>query len=260
MRADHEFLDLLDTVVSNGVYREGRNGGTYGLFGDQLRFDLSKEFPVLTTKYIHFHSVVTELLWFIKGDTNIKYLNDHGVTIWDEWADKDGNLGPVYGLQWRDFGGVDQLREVIEAIKSDPYSRRHVVSAWNPPEIEYMALPPCHILFQFYVAEGRLSLSMYQRSADIFLGLPFNIASYGLLLLLVARETGLKPGDLIISLGDVHLYANHVDQAQTQLERDPLPAPFVHIEPDISMFDLEPGDITLLNYNYHQAIRAPVSV
>ena len=266
---EYQYLDLLSDIIENGVYREGRNGGTYGVFGRQIRFDLSSGFPLLTTKKVHWKSIVVELLWFLRGDTNIKYLQDHGVTIWDEWADKDGNLGPVYGKQWRSWPGVsadsqtrvwiDQISEVIASIKSDPYSRRHLVVAWNPTQIDGMALPPCHCLFQFFVENGKLSCQLYQRSADAFLGVPFNIASYALLTHLIARETGLRAGEFIHTFGDLHLYANHMEQAKTQIERRPFPMPYINIESNKGLFDLEFDDIMLYHYNSHAAIKAEVS-
>lgn len=234
---DNQYISTLRNLLVNGIYREGRNGGTYGLFGHQMRFNLAEGFPLLTTKKVHFHSILVELLWFLRGDTNIKFLHDHGVTIWDEWADEKGELGPVYGAQWRNWYGAhviegtsddgviishkDQITDLIDGIKNDPHGRRHIVTAWNPAEIENMALPPCHCLFQFHVAKGKLSCQLYQRSADWFLGVPFNIASYALLTHLVARETGLEVGDFIHTFGDLHLYANHVNQAWEQVDREP---------------------------------------
>lgn len=269
--ADTQYIEVMQDLLDNGVYREGRNGGTYGLFGRQLRFDLSEGFPLLTTKRVHFHSVVVELLWFLRGDTNTKYLHDHGVTIWDEWQDENGDLGPVYGAQWTSwprfdaetefFEPINQIEDVIESLKRDPFSRRHIVSAWNPAQVDEMALPPCHCLFQFHVANGRLSCRLDQRSADWFLGSPFNIASYALLTHLIAREVRLSVGDLVYQLGDVHLYANHVEQAREQLRRQPRELPTVLINPDFEkgIFDLEPGDIALVAYDPHPAIKAEVS-
>jgi thymidylate synthase len=235
-----QYLDLLDHVMNNGNEKTDRTGtGTLSVFGYQMRFDLENGFPLLTTKKLHVRSIIYELLWFISGDTNTRYLNDNGVRIWNEWADKDGDLGPVYGYQWRSWpadGGkkIDQLSEVINSIKKTPDSRRHVVSAWNVGEIDKMALPPCHILFQFYVAGGRLSCQLYQRSADIFLGVPFNIASYSLLTLLVARATGLQPGDFIHTLGDAHIYLNHIEQVKIQLTREPYQLPKMAINPSVT--------------------------
>ena len=272
--ADHQYLKVLNKLLTNGVYREGRNGGTYGLFGEQMRFDLSEGFPLLTTKKVHFKGILVELLWFIRGDTNIKFLHDHGVTIWDEWADANGDLGPVYGKQWRDWpvyehypggevwpaGVIDQLLNVIEGLRRDPYGRRHIVSAWNPAEIEDMALPPCHTMFQFHVANGRLSCHLYQRSADWFLGVPYNVASYALLTHLVAKEVGLAPGDFVHSFGDLHLYANHVEQAKEQLARAPRALPTLRIESHDDIFSIEPAAIWIEDYDPHPAIKADVSV
>lgn len=270
--ADHQYLRVLKKLMDKGVHREGRSGGTYGLFGEQLRFDLSKGFPLLTTKKVHFKSILVELLWFLKGDTNIKYLKDHGVSIWDEWADENGDLGPVYGKQWRAFYGwndvkgevviIDQIKNVIKALKEDPYGRRHIVSAWNPAQIEDMALPPCHTMFQFHVSEGKLNCQLYQRSADWFLGVPFNIASYALLTHLIAREVGLQPGEFVHTFGDLHLYDNHIGQATTQLERTPVELPSVRIiaEDHVSIFDLKPDDFELVDYNPAGAIKAKVAV
>lgn len=269
--ADHQYLRILDRLLKKGVYREGRNGGTYGLFGEQMRFDLSEGFPLLTTKRVHFHSILVELLWFLRGETNVKFLHDHDVTIWDEWADENGDLGPVYGKQWRRWEAnnaedegvrwIDQIQNVIEGLKRDPYGRRHIVSAWNPAEVDAMALPPCHTMFQFHVANDKLSCHLYQRSADWFLGVAFNVASYALLTHLIARECGLIAGDFVHTFGDLHLYANHVEQAKQQLSREPRTLPKVRINPDFGkrIFDLEVGDIALTNYDPHPAIRAPVS-
>ncbi len=266
---EQNYLDLLTRVLTTGNTREDRTGtGTLSLFGEQLRFDLRESFPLLTTKKIHFKSVVHELLWMISGSTNVKPLQEHGVTIWDEWADEDGELGPVYGRQWRDFGsneyrdigGIDQLSVLMERLKTDPYSRRHVVTAWNPREVDQAALPPCHTLFQFYVNAGELSCHLYQRSADIFLGVPFNIASYALLTKMVASVTGFKPGTLVISYGDVHLYSNHVEQAKEQLTRSVKTAPTMQVRPRASLFDYRYEDITLEGYDPHPAIKAPVAV
>lgn len=260
---EEQYLDLLTETLHEGVVREGRNGGTQGVFGRQIRFDLAEGFPLLTTKKVFFKAIVVELLWFLRGDTNIDYLHEHGVTIWDEWADEHGNLGPVYGKQWRSWEGaegfIDQIANVIEGLKRDPNGRRHIVTAWNPAQLDQMALPPCHCLFQFFVANGKLSLQLYQRSADIFLGVPFNIASYALLLQLVARETGLQVGEFVHTFGDLHLYENHIPQAHTQLQRDPLPLPYVVVHGNAGIFDLEPGDIELCHYHPHPAIKAEVS-
>lgn len=258
---EYQYLDLLRDCLENGVYREGRNGGTFGLFGRQIRFDLSQGFPLLTTKKMHTKSIIGELLWFISGDTNIGYLKENGIRIWDEWADENGDLGPVYGKQWRNFNGVDQLRNVIEGIKNDPYGRRHIVTAWNPTDIPNMALPPCHCMFQFFVQDGKLSCQLYQRSADIFLGVPFNIASYALLTHLVSLECQLEVGDFVHTFGDVHLYKNHVTQADTQLSRNPLPFPelIIHNFTD-DIYNYEISDFDFYNYQCHPAIKAEVSV
>jgi thymidylate synthase len=262
-----QYLDLLDHVINTGIEKNDRTGtGTISVFGYQMRFNLEEGFPVLTTKKLHLKSIIHELLWFISGDTNIKYLTDNGVKIWNEWADKDGNLGPVYGYQWRSWpaeGGrrIDQLSNVISSIKKSPDSRRHIVCAWNVGELDKMALPPCHILFQFYVAGGRLSCQLYQRSADIFIGVPFNIASYALLTLMVAQVTGLKPGDFIHTLGDAHIYLNHIEQVKQQLTREPYKLPKMIINPDvrdISSFRHE--DFTLTDYISHPHIKGDISI
>lgn len=262
-----QYLDLLDHVLKNGVKKSDRTGtGTISIFGHQMRFDLAEGFPLLTTKKLHLKSIIVELLWFLRGDTNIRYLKDNGVSIWDEWADENGDLGPVYGHQWRSWptpggGKVDQIANVIAAIKKNPDSRRHVVSAWNPGEVDAMALPPCHCLFQFYVADGKLSCQLYQRSADIFLGVPFNIASYALLTMMVAQVTGLKPGTFVHTLGDAHIYTNHVEQAHTQLARAPRPLPTMTLSPAVQdIFAFSPGDFTLSNYDPHPHIAAKVAV
>ncbi|GHF81020.1 thymidylate synthase [Deinococcus ficus] len=261
------YLDLMEHVLEHGTDKTDRTGtGTRSVFGHQMRFDLAQGFPLVTTKRTHLKSIIYELLWFLRGDSNVRWLQDRGVTIWDEWAAPDGELGPVYGVQWRswptpDGGHVDQIREVIEAIRRTPDSRRLIVSAWNVGEIGRMALPPCHALFQFYVADGRLSCQLYQRSADIFLGVPFNIASYALLTLMVAQVTGLKPGEFIWTGGDCHLYANHFEQARRQLAREPRPLPVMHLNPavqDIDAFTFE--DFTLSGYDPHPGIKAPISV
>ena len=262
-----QYLELLDHVLKNGTRKSDRTGtGTISVFGYQMRFNLEEGFPLMTTKKLHLKSILHELLWFISGDTNIKYLKDNGVKIWDEWADKDGNLGPVYGYQWRSWPAadgrkIDQLSNVIRSIKMSPDSRRHIVSAWNAGEIEKMALPPCHILFQFYVAEGKLSCQLYQRSCDIFLGVPFNIASYALLTLMVAQATALKPGEFVHTLGDAHIYLNHIEQVKLQLTREPLMLPKMTINPDvtdITKFRYE--DFTLSDYFAHPHIKGDISV
>jgi thymidylate synthase len=261
------YLDLLETVLKKGTKKSDRTGtGTYSLFGAQIRCSLSDGFPLLTTKKIHTKSVIHELLWFLRGDTNIRYLKENGVSIWDEWADADGNLGPIYGAQWRSWKGsdgrtYDQIQSVVEEIRKNPDSRRLIVSAWNVAEIEKMALPPCHTLFQFYVADGRLSCQLYQRSADIFLGVPFNIASYALLTHMVAQVTGLAVGDFIHTFGDVHLYMNHLDQAREQLSRTPRPLPRLKINPSVKQLsDFRADDFEILGYDPHPAIKAPVAV
>jgi len=262
-----QYLDLLSHVLENGTRKEDRTGtGTFSTFGYQMRFDLSDGFPMLTTKKLHLKSIIYELLWFLKGDTNIKYLNDHGVRIWNEWADENGNLGHIYGYQWRswptpDGNTVDQVTDVVNSIQNDPDSRRHVISAWNVGELDKMALPPCHILFQFYVAHGKLSCQLYQRSADIFLGVPFNIASYSFLLMMMAQATGLQPGEFIHTLGDAHIYMNHEEQARLQLARDPRPLPRVQLNPAItSVFGFNYEDFTLENYDPHPHIKGVISV
>lgn len=262
-----QYLDLLRHVLDTGTDRPDRTGtGTRGVFGYQMRFDLSEGFPVLTTKKLHLKSIIHELLWFLAGDTNIKYLNDNGVTIWDEWADEAGELGPVYGKQWRswpaeDGGEIDQIANLLIQIRKNPHSRRLIVSAWNPAEVDQMALPPCHCLFQFYVSDGKLSCQLYQRSADIFLGVPFNIASYALLTMMVAQVTGLKPGDFVHTLGDAHLYSNHFEQAREQLRRTPRPLPTMAINPDVTdLFAFRYEDFRLENYVADATIRAPIAV
>ena len=262
-----QYLDLMQHVLEHGHPKSDRTGtGTLSVFGYQMRFDLSKGFPLVTTKKCHLRSILHELLWFLKGDTNIKYLQDNKVTIWDEWADAAGNLGPVYGYQWRswptaDGRHIDQITQVIEQIKHTPDSRRLIVSAWNVGEIDKMKLPPCHAFFQFYVADGKLSCQLYQRSADIFLGVPFNIASYALLTMMVAQVCGLKPGDFVHTLGDAHLYSNHLDQTREQLSREPRPLPTMRINPAVTnLFDFKFEDFTLDSYDPHPAIKAPVAV
>jgi thymidylate synthase len=262
-----QYLDLMRLVRDTGTFKNDRTGtGTYSLFAQQMRFNLADGFPLVTTKKCHLKSIIHELLWFLQGDTNIKYLQDNGVRIWDEWADADGNLGPVYGYQWRSWpapngGSIDQISNLIAMIKSNPDSRRLIVSAWNPALVEQMALPPCHALFQFYVADGKLSCQLYQRSADIFLGVPFNIASYALLTLMVAQVCGLQPGEFIWTGGDCHLYANHIEQTDLQLSREPLPLPVMQLNPavtDLLAFKFE--DFELLGYQAHPHIKAPVAV
>ncbi|MGH3464503.1 MAG: thymidylate synthase [Kribbellaceae bacterium] len=261
-----QYLDLLDHVLTTGTAKGDRTGtGTLSVFGYQMRFDLAAGFPALTTKKIHLKSVVGELLWFLRGDTNVKWLQDNGVTIWDEWADADGELGPVYGYQWRSWPApdgrhVDQIAQVIEQIKQNPDSRRHIVNAWNVADIEKMALPPCHTMFQFYVADGQLSCQLYQRSADIFLGVPFNIASYALLTHMVAQVTGLEPGDFVHTLGDAHLYLNHLEQAKLQLTREPRPLPALRLTPRDSIDAYEIADVVLEGYDPHPSIKAPIAV
>ncbi|MGO4449309.1 thymidylate synthase [Phyllobacterium sp. TAF24] len=261
------YLDLLQHVLDTGIDRGDRTGtGTRSVFGYQMRFDLSAGFPVLTTKKLHLKSIIHELLWFLNGETNIAYLKENGVTIWDEWADENGDLGPVYGYQWRSWPApdgrhIDQIANLVSAIKQNPYSRRLIVSAWNPALVDEMALPPCHCLFQFYVADGKLSCQMYQRSADIFLGVPFNIASYALLTMMVAQATGLKPGDFVHTLGDAHLYANHFEQAKLQLSRTPGHLPTMRINPDVKdLFAFKFEDFNLENYVSEPSIKAPIAV
>ena len=256
------YENFLRHILTKGEAKSDRTGtGTISTFGYQMRFDLSKGFPLITTKKVHWPSVVHELLWFMAGETNIQYLKENKVRIWDEWADENGDLGPVYGKQWRDFGGVDQLAQVIEQIKNNPSSRRHIVSAWNVPQLPEMALPPCHLLFQFYVNNGKLSLQLYQRSGDAFLGVPFNIASYSLLLMMIAQVTGLKPGEFVHTIGDAHIYNDHIKQVATQLQRKPYPNPTVKLNPEItSIFNFKYEDIKLQNYEHHPTIKAKVSV
>lgn len=262
-----QYHDLLTRILDEGVEKGDRTGtGTRSVFGHQMRFPLDDGFPLVTTKKVHLRSVVAELFWFLRGSTNVRWLQDRGVTIWDEWADESGDLGPVYGYQWRswptpDGRHVDQIERVVESIRTNPDSRRHIVSAWNVADVDDMALPPCHTLFQFYVADGALSCQLYQRSADVFLGVPFNIASYALLTHLVAQVTGLRPGDFVHTLGDAHLYSNHLDQARLQLERRPRPLPRLHLNPDrmaLDEFDLD--DVEVVGYDPHPAIRAPIAV
>lgn len=262
-----QYHDLLQHLLDNGTKKEDRTGtGTLSCFGYQMRFNLQDGFPVLTTKKLHLRSIIHELLWFLKGDTNIAYLKEHGVRIWDEWADENGNLGPVYGYQWRSWPNpdgthTDQIAKLIHSLKHNPDSRRHIVSAWNPSFIDDMALPPCHCLFQFYVADGKLSCQLYQRSADTFLGVPFNIASYALLTLMLAQVCGLQPGEFVHTFGDVHLYLNHIEQAQLQLTRDCRPLPQMKLNPEITnLFDFTFEDFELVNYDPHPHIKAEVSV
>ncbi len=262
-----QYHDLLELILNTGAEKGDRTGtGTLSVFGHQSRFDLSKGFPLLTTKKLHVRSIFHELLWFLKGDTNIKYLTDNKVTIWDEWADENGDLGPVYGKQWRswettDGQTIDQIAQVVEQIKTNPNSRRLMVIAYNPGDVSKMALPPCHAFFQFYVANGKLSLQLYQRSADVFLGVPFNIASYALLLMMVAQVTGLEAGEFIHTLGDAHLYSNHLEQARLQLSREERPLPKLKLNPDVkNLFDFKYEDITLEGYDPHPAIKAEVAV
>lgn len=264
MRAYH---DLLTRILEDGTRKEDRTGtGTLSVFGHQMRFDLGQGFPLVTTKQLHLRSIIHELLWFLKGDTNVRYLRENGVTIWDEWADENGDLGPVYGRQWRSWekpggGTVDQIAWVLDEVARNPDSRRLVVSAWNPADLDKMALAPCHCLFQFYVADGRLSCQLYQRSADVFLGVPFNIASYALLTAMMAQVTGYEPGDFVHTFGDAHLYVNHLDQARLQLSREPKPLPRLHLNPEVrSLFDFTFADIAIEDYAYHPAIKAPVAV
>jgi thymidylate synthase len=262
-----QYLELLDHVMTNGVEKSDRTGtGTLSVFGYQMRFNLEKGFPVMTTKKLHLRSIIHELLWFLKGETNLKYLHENKVAIWDEWADANGELGPIYGYQWRSWPAadgrhIDQISNVIKSINENPDSRRHIVSAWNVGELDKMALPPCHILSHFYVANGKLSCQMYQRSADIFLGVPFNIASYALLLLMVAQVTGLQPGEFIHTFGDAHIYLNHIEQVKLQLTRQPLPLPVMHLNPAVTdIFDFKFDDFTLLNYQSHPHIKGEISV
>ncbi|WP_332764150.1 thymidylate synthase [Phenylobacterium sp.] len=263
---ERQYLDLLADILANGVERGDRTGtGTRGVFGRQMRFDLAKGFPLLTTKKLHRKSIILELLWFLRGDTNVKWLQERGVSIWDEWAAPNGELGPVYGKQWRSWTApdgrvIDQIANVVETLKTTPHSRRHIVSAWNPAEVDDMALPPCHCLFQFFVADGKLSCQLYQRSADVFLGVPFNIASYALLTMMVAKVVGLQPGEFVHTLGDAHLYLNHLDQAREQLEREPLPLPVMEIADKRDLFAFEYEDFKLRGYKAHDRISAPIAV
>lgn len=262
-----QYLDLLRHIKNNGTIKGDRTGtGTISTFGYQMRFDLNNGFPLLTTKKVHLRSIIHELLWFLKGDTNIKYLHDNNVTIWDEWADANGDLGHIYGYQWRSWPApdgkhIDQISQVVESIKKNPDSRRHIVSAWNVAEIDSMALPPCHTMFQFYVANGKLSCQLYQRSADVFLGVPFNIASYALLTMMMAQVIGLKYGDFVHTLGDAHIYLNHTEQVDLQLSREPRKLPEMKINPEIkSIFDFKYEDFELIGYDPHPGIKAPIAV
>ncbi|WP_292080205.1 MULTISPECIES: thymidylate synthase [Brevundimonas] len=267
--ADHperQYLNLLRDILDNGVRRDDRTGtGTLGVFGRQMRFDLSKGFPVLTTKKLHLRSIIVELLWFLRGETNIAYLKDNGVRIWDEWADAEGELGPVYGKQWRSWTApdgrvIDQIEKLAHGLKTNPNSRRHIVTAWNPADVDDMALPPCHCLFQFFVADGKLSCQLYQRSADVFLGVPFNIASYALLTMMLAQVVGLEPGDFVHTFGDAHLYLNHLEQAELQLTREPLPLPVMQIAPKTDLFAFDLSDFNLEGYEAWPHIKAAVAV
>ena len=262
-----QYLDLLEHITSTGVEKTDRTGtGTISVFGHQMRFDLSEGFPLLTTKKLHLKSIIYELLWFLKGETNIKSLNNNGVTIWDEWANENGELGPIYGYQWRSWptasgDHIDQISQIIDSIKNNPNSRRHLVCAWNVGQIDQMALPPCHVLFQFYVANGKLSCQLYQRSADVFLGVPFNIASYALLTMMVAQVTGLQPGEFIHTLGDTHIYLNHIEQVKLQLSREPRSLPKMVINPEVkSIFDFKYEDFSLQDYNPHPHIKGAIAI
>lgn len=261
-----QYLDLLDHVLTNGIKKEDRTGtGTISTFGYQMRFNLQEGFPLLTTKKLHLKSIIHELLWFLSGDTNTKYLNENGVRIWNEWADENGNLGPIYGYQWRSWTAkdrnIDQISQVLDSLKNNPNSRRHIVSAWNVGDLPDMALPPCHILFQFYVADGKLSCQLYQRSADIFLGVPFNIASYSLLIMMMAQVLELEPGDFVHTLGDAHIYLNHIEQVKTQLTRKPYKLPQMKINPEVkNLFDFKYEDFSLENYEAHPHIKGEISV
>ena len=263
---ERQYLDLLADILANGVRRGDRTGtGTLGVFGRQMRFDLSKGFPLLTTKKLHRKSIILELLWFLRGDTNVRWLQERGVSIWNEWADDAGELGPVYGKQWRSWAApdgrvIDQIAAVVKSLQTNPESRRHIVSAWNPAEVEDMALPPCHCLFQFFVADGKLSCQLYQRSADVFLGVPFNIASYALLTIMMAQVCGYEPGEFVHTLGDAHLYLNHLDQARLQLTREPLPLPTLRVAEKSDLFGFDYEDFKLEGYQAHPSIAAPIAV
>jgi len=263
---EHQYLNLLRDILDNGVRRDDRTGtGTLGVFGRQMRFDLSKGFPLLTTKKLHTRSIIVELLWFLRGETNIRFLKENGVSIWDEWADAEGELGPVYGKQWRSWTApdgriIDQISRLVDGLKTNPNSRRHIVSAWNPADVDDMALPPCHCLFQFFVAEGKLSCQLYQRSADVFLGVPFNIASYALLTQMIAKATGLEPGEFVHTFGDAHLYLNHVEEAELQLTREPRPLPTLTLADKADLFAFQLSDVSLDGYDPWPHIKAPVAV
>jgi len=263
---ERQYLNLLTDILENGAQRGDRTGtGTLGVFGRQMRFDLARGFPLLTTKKLHTRSIIVELLWFLRGETNIRYLKENGVSIWDEWADAEGNLGPVYGKQWRSWAdpngaSIDQIEKLVHCLKTNPNSRRHIVTAWTPADVDDMALPPCHCLFQFFVADGKLSCQLYQRSADVFLGVPFNIASYALLTQMMAQVTGLQPGEFVHTFGDAHLYLNHLDQAKEQLRREPHPFPTMRIAPHRDLLSYRYEDFVLEGYQAHPAIKAPVAV
>jgi thymidylate synthase len=263
---ERQYLSLLTDILENGVKRGDRTGtGTLGVFGRQMRFDLAKGFPLLTTKKLHRKSIILELLWFLRGDTNVRWLQERGVSIWNEWADPSGELGPVYGKQWRSWTApdgrvIDQIAAVVQSLKTNPNSRRHIVSAWNPADVDDMALPPCHCLFQFFVADGKLSCQLYQRSADVFLGVPFNIASYALLTLMMAKVCGLEPGEFVHTLGDAHLYVNHLDQARLQLSREPMPLPVMRVADRDDLFAFEYDDFRLEGYQPHPSIAAPIAI
>ncbi len=263
----HQYLELMNQILTQGIRKEDRTGvGTLSIFGHQMRFNLADGFPAVTTKKLHFRSIIYELLWFLHGDSNIRYLQEHKVRIWDEWADENGDLGPVYGVQWRSWPGrdgetIDQIGRLVHSLRHTPHSRRHIVSAWNVADIEQMKLPPCHCLFQFYVANDHLSCQLYQRSADVFLGVPFNIASYALLTMMVAQVTGYRPGEFVHTLGDAHLYLNHLEQAQEQLSRTPYPLPQMRLNPAVTdIFSFQYADFTLENYQHHTHIKAPIAV
>jgi len=266
LHPERQYLNLLADIMADGARRGDRTGtGTLSLFGRQMRFDLAAGFPLLTTKTVHFKSIVLELIWFLGGQTNVRWLQERGCSIWDEWADETGELGPVYGKQWRswatpDGGSIDQIAGVLQSLREAPESRRHIVTAWNPADVADMALPPCHCLFQFYVADGRLSCQLYQRSADVFLGVPFNIASYALLTHMIAQAVGLEPGEFILTLGDAHLYLNHLDQARRQLDREPYPFPTLRLGPQRDIFAFQAADVRLEGYRAHPAIKAPIAI